>query len=189
MVGHQTFLIWAAACVVGWPVVCMSTCVDLKKYSSKFIFYISCLVFAFGVWASMFWHCVFSSWQPFLVVGFCCGAKRAGKQRWQLKHLVRYPCSLSGFRQRETLARVSSSWYHLIIDKSLSISWEYLNNTSLSVNDDTTTLSERQTGLMPRSLSLGISSAMLYCKPKLHASVNLFTGLWPPCYTTSLQLL
>ena len=32
----------------------------------------------------MFWHCVFSSWQPFLLVGFCHGMRTTGKQTWRL---------------------------------------------------------------------------------------------------------
>ena len=67
--------------------VCASR-VDHKKYSGKFVFYIFCLVRAFQVWASVFWHCVFSSWQPFLVVGFCHGGNTTGKPRWRSKHVV-----------------------------------------------------------------------------------------------------
>ena len=81
---------------------------DRKKNSSNFVFYIFCLVLAFRVRASLFWHCVFSSWQPFLVVGFCCGTKTTGKQRWRSRHVVRFRCSLCGFQWRETLALVSS---------------------------------------------------------------------------------
>ena len=57
--------------------------VDHKEHSIKFVFHIFCLVLAFRVRASMFWHCVFSSRQAFLVVGFCRGTKTTGKQRWR----------------------------------------------------------------------------------------------------------
>ena len=36
--------------------------VDRKKYSRKFVFYIFCLILAFWVRASVFWHCVFTLW-------------------------------------------------------------------------------------------------------------------------------
>ena len=115
--------------------VCASR-VDHKKYSGKFVFYIFCLVRAFQVWASVFWHCVFSSWQPFLVVGFCCGRKTTGKPRWRLKHVARYRCSFCGFRRRETLVPVSLALFPLVIDKSSSILWEHFNTASSSVNDE-----------------------------------------------------
>ena len=81
---------------------------DCEKYSGKFVRYIFGFVLSFRVRVSVFWHSVFFSRQPFFVVGFGRGAKTTGKQRWPLRHVVRYRSSLRGFRRRKTLALVSS---------------------------------------------------------------------------------
>ena len=73
MVGRHIFLTSAVAYITGWLLACL--CVPFEwtiwstVASSSFI--TSVLnVLVFQVRASMFWHCVFSSWKPFLVVCF-----------------------------------------------------------------------------------------------------------------------